>query len=95
MCHLLAETRENPQPAPNFGGFLFKKNAYRETLADFELSRKELDEETGFYYYGARKTEYRRKSGADHYKSDSKTEREGINAQPMYQLDRACKIMEV
>jgi RHS repeat-associated protein len=25
-----------------------------ETLAIFELSRKELDEETGFYYYGAR-----------------------------------------
>jgi RHS repeat-associated protein len=33
---------------------LFKKGAHRETPAGFELSRKELDAETGFYYYGAR-----------------------------------------
>jgi RHS repeat-associated protein len=41
-------------PVPPFGVFLFKKGAHRETPAGFELSRKELDQETGFYYYGAR-----------------------------------------
>jgi RHS repeat-associated protein len=41
-------------PVPPAGVFLFKKNAYGETPANFDLSRKELDQETGFYYYGAR-----------------------------------------
>jgi RHS repeat-associated protein len=54
MCYLLTETQENSQSTPYSGVFLREKNAHRETPADFELSRKELDEETGFYYYGAR-----------------------------------------
>jgi RHS repeat-associated protein len=36
------------------GVFLFEKSACREPPASFDLSRKELDGETGFYYYGAR-----------------------------------------
>jgi RHS repeat-associated protein len=54
MCNLLAKTWKKSQPAPDFGVFLCKKSAHRETFAIFELSRKELDQETGFYYYGAR-----------------------------------------
>jgi RHS repeat-associated protein len=54
MCCPLAKTREETHFAPNSGGFLFKKNAHRESITIFEVSRKELDEETGFYYYGAR-----------------------------------------
>jgi RHS repeat-associated protein len=33
---------------------LSRKNAGRINLANFNLSGKEQDEETGFYYYGAR-----------------------------------------
>jgi RHS repeat-associated protein len=54
MCRPLAKTLKDPQSPPRFGGFLCKKTARREPLAIFELSRKELDEETGFYYHGAR-----------------------------------------
>jgi RHS repeat-associated protein len=39
---------------PHSGVFLREKNACGETPGDFDLSGKELDEETGFYYYGAR-----------------------------------------
>jgi RHS repeat-associated protein len=41
-------------PVPPAGVFLSRKNAGRINRANFCLSRKELDEETGFYYYGAR-----------------------------------------
>jgi hypothetical protein len=54
MCCPLAETLKDPQSLPHSGVFLFKKSAHRKTLAIFELSRKKLYEETGFYYYGAR-----------------------------------------
>jgi RHS repeat-associated protein len=54
MCCPLAKTWENPQTTPPSGVFLCKKNTSMETFAIFELSRKEQDEETGFYYYGAR-----------------------------------------
>jgi RHS repeat-associated protein len=54
MCCPLIKSWKKLQSAPYFGVFLCKKNAYRETLADFDLSGKELDAETGFCYYGAR-----------------------------------------
>jgi RHS repeat-associated protein len=54
MCCPLVETQENSQSTPYSGVFLREKNACRETLANSDLSRKEQDQETGFYYYGAR-----------------------------------------
>jgi RHS repeat-associated protein len=54
MCCPLAETWKNLNPSPYFGVFFCKKGACRGSLASFDLSRKEQDGETGFYYYGAR-----------------------------------------
>jgi RHS repeat-associated protein len=54
MCCPLAKTHKKSQTTPYPGVFLSQKNAHRERFAIFELSRKEQDEETGFYYYGAR-----------------------------------------
>jgi RHS repeat-associated protein len=39
---------------PGTGVFLYTKNAVRINCAKFDFSRKEQDDETGFYYYGAR-----------------------------------------
>jgi RHS repeat-associated protein len=54
MCCPLAKTQKIPQSTPYSGVFLREKNARRETLAIFDFTGKELDQETGFYYYGAR-----------------------------------------
>jgi RHS repeat-associated protein len=54
MYRPLSEIRKKSQITPHSGVFLSQKNAGWINRVNFDFSSKELDEETGFYYYGAR-----------------------------------------